>query len=349
MTEVIVVDRIDGKARAVRELFTNRHYDVDYYQREYAWLEANVVELLDDLTGRFLDSWAHEHGGQMLVIRSRRGQPAIDNQTFPCLGFPCNQRKGDIYMPTSVESQESPLAWRGPADPTPADGPSSVTSRIGAVPDGQPPSADFLTGTPQAFLSKMNATRPALGVHYHTVDQFQIFCFGTAKFGRQHVTDGTVHYSDRLTPYGPLEPGVDGVSFLTLRAEQSSGAYYMPSSRVLRTEQIAADPRQPSSRRNMTFSTFPDTPTSAAWTDQQNDLDGLRVSSTSLDPSEASSTIRIGGLGAFIVVLRGAIAAGSLGQSLGAGSLRWAPTGSEVSVVASEDGADLVTVQFPTG
>lgn len=58
---VVDVDRIDGKPRTVRELFTSRKYSVDYYQREYAWTQANVIELLDDLTGRFLDSWDESH------------------------------------------------------------------------------------------------------------------------------------------------------------------------------------------------------------------------------------------------------------------------------------------------
>jgi uncharacterized protein with ParB-like and HNH nuclease domain len=58
---VVDVDRIDGKPRTVRELFTSRKYSVDYYQREYAWTQSNVIELLDDLTGRFLDSWDESH------------------------------------------------------------------------------------------------------------------------------------------------------------------------------------------------------------------------------------------------------------------------------------------------
>jgi uncharacterized protein with ParB-like and HNH nuclease domain len=59
--QIVEVDRIDGKPRTVRELFTSRKYSVDYYQREYAWTQANVIELLDDLTGRFLDSWDESH------------------------------------------------------------------------------------------------------------------------------------------------------------------------------------------------------------------------------------------------------------------------------------------------
>ena len=53
MTARVDVYRIDGKPRTVRELFTDRKYSVDYYQREYAWTQANVSEFLDDLSGRF--------------------------------------------------------------------------------------------------------------------------------------------------------------------------------------------------------------------------------------------------------------------------------------------------------
>jgi hypothetical protein len=61
VTDAVDVDRIDGKSRTVRELFTSRRYNVDYYQREYGWSESNVQELLNDLAGRFLDSWSPDH------------------------------------------------------------------------------------------------------------------------------------------------------------------------------------------------------------------------------------------------------------------------------------------------
>ena len=57
MEPIVEVDRIDGKPRSVRELFVGRRYSVDYYQREYGWSEANVRELVEDLSGRFLGSW----------------------------------------------------------------------------------------------------------------------------------------------------------------------------------------------------------------------------------------------------------------------------------------------------
>jgi uncharacterized protein with ParB-like and HNH nuclease domain len=55
--QIVDVDRIDGTPRTIRDLFTARKYGVDYYQREYAWTKANADELLNDLSGRFLDSY----------------------------------------------------------------------------------------------------------------------------------------------------------------------------------------------------------------------------------------------------------------------------------------------------
>lgn len=57
MAGLIDVKLIDGTARTIRELFTGRKYGIEYYQREYTWTESNVVELLDDLTTRFLDEY----------------------------------------------------------------------------------------------------------------------------------------------------------------------------------------------------------------------------------------------------------------------------------------------------
>ena len=54
------VKTIDGRARTVRELLDKAKYAIDFFQREYAWQERQVRELIDDLTGKFLDS--HEPG-----------------------------------------------------------------------------------------------------------------------------------------------------------------------------------------------------------------------------------------------------------------------------------------------
>ena len=42
---------IDGRARTVRELLDKAKYAIDFYQREYAWQERQVRELIDDPRG----------------------------------------------------------------------------------------------------------------------------------------------------------------------------------------------------------------------------------------------------------------------------------------------------------
>ena len=82
------VKTIDGRARTVRELLDKAKYAIDFYQREYAWQERQVRELIDDLTGKFLDS--HEPGHSRhevegyghyflgsIVISHKRGQRFI--------------------------------------------------------------------------------------------------------------------------------------------------------------------------------------------------------------------------------------------------------------------------------
>ena len=83
---------IDGRARTVRELLDKAKYAIDFYQREYAWQERHVRELIDDLTGKFLDSYEpghsrHEVEGYghyflgSIVISHKRGQRfVVDGQ-----------------------------------------------------------------------------------------------------------------------------------------------------------------------------------------------------------------------------------------------------------------------------
>ena len=83
---------IDGRARTVRELLDKAKYAIDFYQREYAWQERQVRELIDDLTGKFLDSYEvghsrHEVEGYghyflgSIVISHKRGQRfVVDGQ-----------------------------------------------------------------------------------------------------------------------------------------------------------------------------------------------------------------------------------------------------------------------------
>ncbi len=55
------VKHIYGTAHSVQQLFTNRKYGLDYYQREYAWTRDNVKELIYDLSMRFLEDYKPNH------------------------------------------------------------------------------------------------------------------------------------------------------------------------------------------------------------------------------------------------------------------------------------------------
>jgi hypothetical protein len=50
-----------GKAKTVRELLKGVKYAIDYYQREYKWQDKQLRELVDDLTGKFLEEYDPSH------------------------------------------------------------------------------------------------------------------------------------------------------------------------------------------------------------------------------------------------------------------------------------------------
>jgi hypothetical protein len=60
--------RIDGSGKTVRDLLSGRKYSIDFYQREYKWQTKQVRELLDDLTGKFLDFY--EPGQERAAVAS---------------------------------------------------------------------------------------------------------------------------------------------------------------------------------------------------------------------------------------------------------------------------------------
>ena len=106
----IPVKTIDGRARTVRELLDKAKYAIDFYQREYAWHERQVRELIDDLTGKFLDSYRC----------SSTMSPAIPSPGFAGPTVP--PRKSHNNSPLST-SRSVPGPW--PA--------SSATSAIGSA------------------------------------------------------------------------------------------------------------------------------------------------------------------------------------------------------------------------
>lgn len=83
---------IDGRARTVRELLDKAKYSIDFYQREYAWQERQVRELIDDLTAKFLDfyesghsrpeveSYGHYFLGSIVISHKRGQRFVVDGQ-----------------------------------------------------------------------------------------------------------------------------------------------------------------------------------------------------------------------------------------------------------------------------
>lgn len=57
----VVADSIDGRGEAVRQLFFDRRYQLDSYQREFTWQRTQVLQLLHDLRRRFLAAWRTDH------------------------------------------------------------------------------------------------------------------------------------------------------------------------------------------------------------------------------------------------------------------------------------------------
>jgi uncharacterized protein with ParB-like and HNH nuclease domain len=56
-----ISDQIFGKTLTVREIFSGRHFGLDSYQREYAWTEKQVEDLINDLTRQFSREWSPQH------------------------------------------------------------------------------------------------------------------------------------------------------------------------------------------------------------------------------------------------------------------------------------------------
>jgi len=55
------MSEIDARSKTVRELLNGVKYAIDYYQREYKWGTKHIVELLEDLENKFMDSFDNSH------------------------------------------------------------------------------------------------------------------------------------------------------------------------------------------------------------------------------------------------------------------------------------------------
>jgi hypothetical protein len=215
---------------------------------------------------------------------------------------------------------------------------------------GQSPSSGVKTEAPdpgpQAFLVEFGSGVPALGVHYHSVDQFQLIVSGTAMVGGHAGRAKTVHYSDCFTPYGPLRPGEGGVAYCTLRNRADAGARYMPAGRDDLRATRAGNSAFEHRRRNATIDLAACVAPPGEWCDARRDDDGLRIAVIEIEPGGELAPCRIGGGGAYAVILEGSV--DTDGLALGPGALTWAASGTEIaSPGRSTTATRIALLQFP--
>jgi hypothetical protein len=125
----------------------------------------------------------------------------------------------DSILARSTRRRETSTGWN--------------TAYIGAnrytlPPNETPPADDVLH--PMAFLIEKGpgaVTRP----HFHQADQFQVVVAGHGMLGDREFSDGTVHYTDAYSAYGPIVAGKSGIWWFTLRNRWDPGARYMPAER----------------------------------------------------------------------------------------------------------------------
>jgi len=86
------MNKVDAYPKTIRDLLENVKYKIDYYQREYKWRKEDISALLDDLEGKFLQSYDPEHSrarvqeyphyflGSIVISRKNNENFVIDGQ-----------------------------------------------------------------------------------------------------------------------------------------------------------------------------------------------------------------------------------------------------------------------------
>jgi hypothetical protein len=250
------------------------------------------------------------------------------------------------------EGEGATVAWiqdQGP-DPVPADVLDRImylgvpsTGRDGAY---LPPPEDG----PQAYLAVQGAQVDEIPTHFHSVEQFQYVVTGSGVIGGRPVEAGVVHYADRFTPYGPLCAGRLGMTYATLRPCHDTGVFVMPAGQDRLAALLQSSIRAAGDRRQYTVDLKgpPETarqPVPSRWTDVRQSADGFRIAVTEVPPDEVAPPLTVGGSGAYLLVVSGAIR--DKGGPYEAGSITWRVPGDPVASHAAGGGARLALLQFP--
>lgn len=119
---------------------------------------------------------------------------------------------------------------------SPAEGPQTwVTTYLGPSRGSgaaAEPEAPLGVICPVAYLIDQEPGKSS-APHFHQADQFQVVVAGGGYIGKHAVPTVSVHYAGAYTPYGPIHPGTDGISYMTMRNGFDPGAKRMPHEREL--------------------------------------------------------------------------------------------------------------------
>lgn len=212
---------------------------------------------------------------------------------------------------------------------------------------------DFIAGAPnqgvpgpQAFLVRQDP-HCVLPTHFHQEHQFQLFVGGGATLGRRVVQRLEVHYASPHSAYGPLVAAECGLEYLTLRAVSDQGAWILPHKRQhLLTgipkmqkhaaPQYAADTQLLQRLQQAQSETLiePEPGGPGAW--------AMRLPPNGKAKAKPPSP---GSAGRFHVLTAGQAIGG--GASLSALSVIWTGPGEEFEVQASDDGAEMIIMEYP--
>jgi hypothetical protein len=228
----------------------------------------------------------------------------------------------------------------------------SAKGRVAIALMGAHPAGDVNQGPrealPQAVLVQLEPAG-TIKAHFHPVQQFQIAVGGDGRIGREQWRPGDVHYSDPYTAYGPISGSEAGLRFITLRKEYDFGAYYMPESRHVRAEQLAAG--RTAQQRSVTVATLDIAAgprPSPQWRTCREHEDGMIIKAAAPTETEPAPPESVSGSGAFMVVVTGCIRAAE--ATLEHGSIAFVPAGESTPALVAVPGAgpaNVCLLQFP--
>lgn len=200
------------------------------------------------------------------------------------------------------------------------------------------------TRDPQAFMVQYAPGR-VLRTHFHDVDEFQIVVAGQGSFGRHAIAAFTVHFARAFTPYGPIVAGVEGLAFLTLRAQRdSAGPQLLPDQRGALDKVIARHPWQVAERLSLAPA---DAAMSIVPLTKLIDGSGLAAWVVQLPPGCCAALPPAQGSGGqYVVALQGSIRLGS--RTLAAPAVGFvAHNEVSLNLASDREAATLVVLNFP--